>query len=166
MGPVSVFFSKKFHIYYSCSLSRPLFTSGSPTEYGLLSSSGVELWTKSESTTNVDWIELQERREQRRLAKLNPQSSSSSSPVAPTPFNTILNNLTKPIFPTTTSINEQQWTPSYDRRTQHLISDKSIADAVEALIGAYLIASGPKAALRFMAWLGVRIFPRLRLGLY
>ncbi|CAF0778180.1 unnamed protein product [Adineta ricciae] len=140
----------------------PLFTSGSPTEYGLLSSSGVELWTKSESTTNVDWIELQERREQRRLAKLNPQSSSSS-PVAPTPFNTILNNLTKPIFPTTTSINEQQWTPSYDRRTQHLISDKSIADAVEALIGAYLIASGPKAALRFMAWLGVRIFPRLRL---
>ena len=158
-------FAKKLDFFYSCSRVRPLFTSGSPTEYGLLSSSGVELWTKSESTTNVDWIELQERREQRRLAKLNPQPPPAAA-TAPTPFNTILNNLTKPIFPTTTSINEQQWTPSYDRRTQHLISDKSIADAVEALIGAYLIASGPKAALRFMAWLGVRIFPKLRLGSY
>jgi endoribonuclease Dicer len=137
----------------------PLFTSGSPTEYGLLSSSGVELWTKSESTTNVDWIELQERREQRRLAKNNLQSS----PTVPLSSVTMLNNQATPIFPTTTSINEQQWTPSYDRRTQHLISDKSIADAVEALIGAYLIASGPKAALRFMAWLGIRIFPKLRL---
>jgi dsRNA-specific ribonuclease len=82
----------------------------------------------------------------------------------------MINNQTTPIFPTaaatTTLINEQQWTPSYDRRTQHLISDKSIADAVEALIGAYLIASGPKAALRFMAWLGIRIFPKLRLGSY
>jgi hypothetical protein len=144
--------------------NRPLFTSGSPTEYGLLSSSGVELWTKSESTTNVDWIELQERREQRRLAKANMQSS----PSVPLSTITMINNQATPIFPTatTTLINEQQWTPSYDRRTQHLISDKSIADAVEALIGAYLFASGPKAALRFMAWLGVRIFPKLRLGLY
>lgn len=141
---------------------RPLFTSGSPTEYGLLSSSGVELWTKSESTTNVDWIELQERREQRRLAKTNNLQSSPSVPTTTT--TTMINNSITPIFPTTTSINEQQWTPSYDRRTQHLISDKSIADAVEALIGAYLIASGPKAALRFMAWLGIRIFPKLRLG--
>jgi dsRNA-specific ribonuclease len=149
----------KERISFFCSLIRPLFTSGSPTEYGLLSSSGVELWTKSESTTNVDWIELQERREQRRLAKTNLQSSPSN----PLSTITMINNQTTPIFPTTTSINEQQWTPSYDRRTQHLISDKSIADAVEALIGAYLIASGPKAALRFMAWLGVRIFPKLRL---
>lgn len=139
---------------------RPLFISGSPTEYGLLSSSGVELWTKSESTTNVDWIELQERREQRRLAKANLQSSPNN----PASSNPLSNNPITPIFPTTVSINEQQWTPSYDRRTQHLISDKSIADAVEALIGAYLIASGPKAALRFMAWLGVRIFPKMRLG--
>ncbi|CAF4645883.1 unnamed protein product [Rotaria sp. Silwood1] len=138
----------------------PLFTSGSPNEYGLLSSSGVELWTKSESTTSVDWIELQERREQRRLAKNNLQSS----PSVPTSSITMLNNQTTPNFSTKISINEQQWTPSYDRRTQHLISDKSIADAVEALIGAYLIASGPKAALRFMAWLGIRIFPKLRLG--
>lgn len=141
---------------------RPVFVSGSPTEYGLLSSSGVELWTKAESTTNVDWIELQERREQRRLAKANLQSSPNN-PSLTNPFSI---NQNTPIFPSTVSINEQQWTPSYDRRTQHLISDKSIADAVEALIGAYLIASGPKAALRFMAWLGVRIFPKIRLGLF
>jgi len=133
----------------------PLFTSGSPTEYGLLSSSGVELWTKSESTTNVDWIELLERREQKKLAKLNQQSTSIDVPPP---------SLSLPAQSSITMINnDPQWTPSYDRRTQHLISDKSIADAVEALIGAYLIASGPKAALRFMAWLGIRIFPKLRL---
>jgi len=139
----------------------PLFTSGSPTEYGLLSSSGVELWTKAESTTNVDWIELQERREQRRLAKANGQTNSTP---LPPPSITMINNSTPTMFSNpSTALNDPQWTPSYDRRTQHLISDKSIADAVEALIGAYLIASGPKAALRFMAWLGIRIFPKLRL---
>lgn len=141
-----------------------MFTSGLPNEYGLLSTSGVELWTKSESTTNVDWIELQERREQRRLAKANAQSSPSSAAAIPASLTSTLTNQIISTFPTTTLINEQQWTPSYDRRTQHLISDKSIADAVEALIGAYLIASGPKAALRFMAWLGIKIFPKLRLG--
>ncbi|CAM4797342.1 unnamed protein product [Rotaria magnacalcarata] len=141
----------------------PLFTSGSPNEYGLLSSSGVELWTKSESTTNVDWIELQERREQRRLAKINLQSSPAAAAAVPIPSVTMLHNPALATFSTKTPPNEQNWTPSYDRRTQHLISDKSIADAVEALIGAYLIASGPKAALRFMAWLGIRIFPKLRL---
>ena len=77
----------------------------------------------------------------------------------------MLNNSTPTMLNNSSAaINDPQWTPSYDRRTQHLISDKSIADAVEALIGAYLIASGPKAALRFMAWLGIRIFPKLRLG--
>ncbi|CAF3327620.1 unnamed protein product [Rotaria sp. Silwood1] len=120
----------------------PLFTSGSPNEYGLLSSSGVELWTKSESTTSVDWIELQERREQRRLAKNNLQSS----PSVPTSSITMLNNQTTPNF-------FQQKYQSMNNNGLHL----------EALIGAYLIASGPKAALRFMAWLGIRIFPKLRL---
>ena len=98
---------------------------------------------------------MQERREQRRLAKANLQSTPTIvQPSTITMLNTSMIN------------NDPQWTPSYDRRTEHLISDKSIADAVEALIGAYLIASGPKAALRFMAWLGVRIFPKLRLGLF
>ena len=42
---------------------------------------------------------------------------------------------------------------------QHSIPDKSIADCVEALIGAYLIACGPRGALLFMSWLGVKVLP-------
>ena len=76
----------------------------------------------------------------------------------------MLNNPVLAGLSTAASLSDQQWAPSYERRTQHFVSDKSIADAVEALIGAYLIAIGPKAALRFMAWLGIRIFPKLRLG--
>ncbi|XP_063705227.1 endoribonuclease Dcr-1 [Culicoides brevitarsis] len=47
----------------------------------------------------------------------------------------------------------------YNLVTQHSIPDKSIADCVEALIGAYLIECGPKGALLFMAWLGIRVLP-------
>lgn len=43
--------------------------------------------------------------------------------------------------------------------TQHSIPDKSIADCVEALIGANLIECGPRGALLFMAWLGIRVLP-------
>jgi endoribonuclease Dicer len=39
------------------------------------------------------------------------------------------------------------------------LPDKSIADCVEALIGAYLIDCGPRGALLFMAWLGIRVLP-------
>ncbi|CAF0737673.1 unnamed protein product [Didymodactylos carnosus] len=143
----------------------PLFVSGLPTEYGMLSTSGVEMWTKSDTTTNIDWIELQERREQRRLAKLN-SSTIRNAPAdknSPIPIPTTPSTLT--MFGSSTVSPQQHghWTPSFDRRSQHMVSDKSIADTVEALIGAYLIASGPKAALRFMAWLGVRIFPKIRL---
>jgi hypothetical protein len=38
--------------------------------------------------------------------------------------------------------------------------DKSIADCVEALIGAYLIACGPQGALLFMTWLGLTVLPQ------
>lgn len=39
-------------------------------------------------------------------------------------------------------------------------SDKSIADATEALIGAYLITCGELGALHFMKWLGMDVkFP-------
>ncbi|XP_053212682.1 endoribonuclease Dicer-like [Panonychus citri] len=41
--------------------------------------------------------------------------------------------------------------------TQQSIPDKSIADCVEALIGAYLISCGPRGALLFMRWLGVMV---------
>lgn len=48
----------------------------------------------------------------------------------------------------------------YNLITQHSIPDKSIADCVEALIGAYLIDCGPRGALLFMAWLGIRVLPK------
>ena len=47
----------------------------------------------------------------------------------------------------------------YNLLTQHSIPDKSLADCVEALIGAYLIACGPRGALLFMSWLGIRVLP-------
>ncbi|XP_057322271.1 endoribonuclease Dcr-1 isoform X2 [Microplitis mediator] len=47
----------------------------------------------------------------------------------------------------------------YNLITQHSIPDKSIADCVEALIGAYLIACGPRGALLFMEWLGIHVLP-------
>lgn len=48
----------------------------------------------------------------------------------------------------------------YNLITQHSIPDKSIADCVEALIGAYLIECGPRGALLFMSWLGIQVLPR------
>lgn len=45
----------------------------------------------------------------------------------------------------------------YNLLTQHSIPDKSIADCVEALIGAYLVSCGPRAALLFMSWLGLEV---------
>ncbi|CAH0731194.1 unnamed protein product, partial [Brenthis ino] len=53
----------------------------------------------------------------------------------------------------------------YNLITQHSIPDKSIADCVEALIGAYLLACGPRGALLFMSWLGLRVLPRHALPL-
>ena len=47
----------------------------------------------------------------------------------------------------------------YNLVTQQSIPDKSIADSVEALIGAYLTSTGPLGALLFMSWLGVRVLP-------
>ncbi|CAN8009744.1 unnamed protein product [Ixodes pacificus] len=50
----------------------------------------------------------------------------------------------------------------YNLLTQHSIPDKSIADCVEALIGAYLVSCGPRATLLFMSWLGLEVLPRDR----
>ncbi|XP_064484368.1 endoribonuclease Dicer-like [Ornithodoros turicata] len=50
----------------------------------------------------------------------------------------------------------------YNLLTQHSIPDKSIADCVEALIGAYLVSCGPRAALLFMSWLGLEVLPNGR----
>ncbi|XP_044744812.1 endoribonuclease Dcr-1 [Coccinella septempunctata] len=49
----------------------------------------------------------------------------------------------------------------YNLVTQHSIPDKSIADCVEALIGAYLIDCGPRGALLFMTWLGIKVLPQI-----
>ncbi|CAH1401946.1 unnamed protein product [Nezara viridula] len=55
---------------------------------------------------------------------------------------------------------EPQATLPYNLVTQHSIPDKSIADCVEALIGAYLIECGPRGALLFMSWLGIKVLPK------
>jgi len=52
----------------------------------------------------------------------------------------------------------------YNLLTQHSIPDKSIADCVESLIGAYLIACGPQGALLFMTWLGLTVLPSSESG--
>ena len=49
----------------------------------------------------------------------------------------------------------------YNLLTQHSIPDKSIADCVEALIGAYLTTCGPRGALLFMTWLGIKVLPSI-----
>jgi endoribonuclease Dicer len=53
---------------------------------------------------------------------------------------------------------ESEFVP-YNLVTQQSIPDKSIADCVEALIGAYLTSMGPQGALLFMSWLGMRVLP-------
>lgn len=50
----------------------------------------------------------------------------------------------------------------YNLVTQHSIPDKSIADCVEALIGAYLLECGPRGALLFMSWLGLKVIPPVK----
>ena len=48
----------------------------------------------------------------------------------------------------------------YNLLTQHSIPDKSIADCVEALIGAYLTSCGTKGALWLMSWMGLTVLPK------
>ncbi|VVC42037.1 PAZ domain,Helicase, C-terminal,Ribonuclease III domain,P-loop containing nucleoside triphosphate [Cinara cedri] len=63
-------------------------------------------------------------------------------------------------FSTGTKENTPVFVP-YNLVTQHSIPDKSIADCVEALIGAYLISCGARGALLFMSWLGIKVLPIL-----
>ena len=48
----------------------------------------------------------------------------------------------------------------YNLLTQHSIPDKSIADCVEALIGAYLTSCGTQGALLLMSWMGLTVLPK------
>ncbi|KAF8357507.1 dcr-1 [Pristionchus pacificus] len=45
----------------------------------------------------------------------------------------------------------------YNLLTQQYISDKCIADSVEALIGAHLLSLGPQRTLQMMKWLGLKV---------
>ena len=42
----------------------------------------------------------------------------------------------------------------------HKVTDKGVADFMESLIGAYLVAGGIEAALQFMKWIGLKIVRR------
>nr|AGW15597.1 dicer 1 [Nematostella vectensis] len=46
-----------------------------------------------------------------------------------------------------------------DKALHQSIPDKSVADSVEALIGAYLTTCGYQGALHFLDWLGVKVLP-------
>ena len=46
-----------------------------------------------------------------------------------------------------------------DKCNTQVIADKSVADSIEALIGAYLISCGYIGALRFMKFLGLKVLP-------
>jgi hypothetical protein len=45
----------------------------------------------------------------------------------------------------------------YNMLNQQWISNKSISDAVQSLIGAHLIQLGQEATLKFMHWLGIKV---------
>ncbi|XP_018495704.1 endoribonuclease Dcr-1 [Galendromus occidentalis] len=47
----------------------------------------------------------------------------------------------------------------YSLLTHHSIPDKSIADCLEALIGAYLVSCGRCNTLKCMTWFGLRVLP-------
>ncbi|TKR68423.1 hypothetical protein L596_024412 [Steinernema carpocapsae] len=68
-----------------------------------------------------------------------------------------INLLKNPTGNTQYDVNEEISPLPYNVMTQQYISDKAIADTVEALIGAHLLQLGPKVALRFMRWLGLRV---------
>ncbi|KAG8191987.1 hypothetical protein JTE90_002257 [Oedothorax gibbosus] len=70
-------------------------------------------------------------------------------------------NLDKLPSPNLASANSSSLVP-YNLLTQHSIPDKSIADCVEALIGAYLVSCGSRGALLFMSWLGLRVLPSIQ----
>ncbi|XP_033634026.1 endoribonuclease Dicer-like [Asterias rubens] len=49
----------------------------------------------------------------------------------------------------------------YEIHTQHSLSDKNLADSVEAIIGCYLVSCGFRSALIVMSWMGLRVLPQI-----
>ena len=72
---------------------------------------------------------------------------------------TKMNNNSKIV---TTKATEKVKIEKFDKYKDHILSDKSIADCVESIIGAYLITSGPHAALQVMSWFGLEVLPRAK----
>nr|XP_006824151.1 PREDICTED: LOW QUALITY PROTEIN: endoribonuclease Dicer-like [Saccoglossus kowalevskii] len=50
----------------------------------------------------------------------------------------------------------------YDLHSEQSLSDKSVADCVESLIGCYLVSCGFRGTLLFMSWLGIKVLPSLK----
>ena len=46
-----------------------------------------------------------------------------------------------------------------NKRVNQMVSDKNIADSVEALTGAYLLACGVAGAMKFLKWIGLSTIP-------
>ncbi|CAI5446305.1 unnamed protein product [Caenorhabditis angaria] len=55
------------------------------------------------------------------------------------------------------AVNEDISPLPYNLLTQQNISDKSIADAMEALIGVHLLTLGPNPTLKVMSWMGLKV---------
>ena len=55
---------------------------------------------------------------------------------------------------------EQGFGSRRDKCNTQVIADKSVADSMEALIGAYMICCGYTGALRFMKFLGLKVLPK------
>lgn len=49
----------------------------------------------------------------------------------------------------------------YEIHTQQSLSDKSVADCVEALIGCCLVSCGFRSALLFLCWIGLTVLPKV-----
>ncbi|XP_077992696.1 endoribonuclease Dicer-like [Glandiceps talaboti] len=50
----------------------------------------------------------------------------------------------------------------YDLHSEQSLSDKSVADCVESLIGCYLVSCGFRGTLLFMSWLGIKVLPLIK----
>uniref|UniRef100_A0A1I7U3K6 Dicer-2 n=1 Tax=Caenorhabditis tropicalis TaxID=1561998 RepID=A0A1I7U3K6_9PELO len=57
-------------------------------------------------------------------------------------------------------VNEDISPLPYNLLTQQNISDKSIADAMEALIGVHLLTLGPNPTLKVMSWMGLKVIQK------
>ena len=89
------------------------------------------------------------------------QQSSAESGVTAMEVDEVRSNLeaTKMEVDDADSAEDQRLGSRRDKCYTQVIADKSVADSMEALIGAYLICCGYTGALRFMKFLGLKVLP-------